>query len=85
MTYKEIKESLKDSDSSTIFVSCLVILLIVAALYFVLAWLLALAWNFVAPLFWESAPVLSTWHGLAIIFIIHILFAPFKRNNYDTK
>lgn len=85
MTSKEIKELFKGADTGTIFTSCLVILFMLAILYFVLAWLLALAWNLVAPLFWESAPVLSTWHGLAAIFIINILFAPFKRNNCNAE
>lgn len=50
-----------------------IVVLAIAAIYALGGVLLALAWNFAAPLFWTAAPQLSWLHGVAIVFLLGVL------------
>lgn len=38
-------------------------------------------WNWLAPLFWKTAPILTFWQAFGIFILLSIIAIPFKRNN----
>ena len=57
---------------------CVLILIIGAALAAFEGWIASLLWNWLAPLFWENAPVLGIWQAFGILVLINIIFGVFK-------
>lgn len=41
-------------------------------------------WNWLAPLFWKTAPILTYWQAFGIFILLAIIAAPFKNNNSKT-
>ena len=42
------------------------------------AWILELLWNWLAPIFWSNAPVLSFWQTFGILFLMQIIANMFR-------
>ena len=52
---------------------CLVALFFIAVLAIFEGWIFMLLWNWIAPMFWTTAPVLSIWHSIGILLFINII------------
>jgi hypothetical protein len=51
---------------------------IVIALTFLEAWGLQLLWNWLAPLFWKTAPILTYWQAFGCSVLLSIVGSAFK-------
>ena len=58
-------------------------IVIVIALTFLEAWGLQLLWNWLAPLFWKTAPILTYWQAFGCSILLSIIGSAFK--NHTTK
>lgn len=58
-------------------------IVIVIALTFLEAWGLQLLWNWLAPLFWKTAPILTYWQAFGCSVLLSIIGSAFK--NHTTK
>jgi len=45
-------------------------------------WIFSLLWNWLVPLFWTSAPILTIWQGFGILLLINLIF---RRHSSDNK
>ena len=41
-------------------------------------WIVSLLWNWLAPLFWSSAPILTVWQAFGILLLLDIIVNIFK-------
>ena len=41
-------------------------------------WIVSLLWNWLAPLFWSSAPILTVWQAFGILLLLNIIANIFK-------
>lgn len=41
-------------------------------------WIVSLLWNWLAPLFWSSAPILTVWQAFGILLLLNIIVNIFK-------
>ena len=48
-------------------------LIISLIIYFILALVIMLLWNYIIPIFWVSAPLLTYWQSFAIVMLIKII------------
>ena len=67
--------------NNNFFVGCLSILFIVIALGAIEGLVLMLLWNWLAPLFWSTAPILSFWQAWGILILLNLIFSPFKSSS----
>lgn len=67
--------------NNNFFVGCLSILLIIIALGAIEGLVLMLLWNWLAPLFWSTAPILSFWQAWGILVLLNLIFSPFKSSS----
>lgn len=56
-------------------------IVIVIALTFLEAWGLQLLWNWLAPLFWKTAPILTYWQAFGCSVLLSIIGSAFKSYN----
>jgi len=78
MDYEQIcKESLKGMNTTSIKIegcfSCLLTILIFAAVALFLGWVLMSLWNWLVPIFWVAAPILTYWQATGIVVLISII------------
>ena len=60
---------------------CLVALLIIVGLGIFEGWIFSLLWNWLVPLFWTNAPILTITQSIGILILFNILFSVFKRKD----
>ncbi len=53
-------------------------ILLFLGMYYLIGWLWASAWNYVAPLFWQAAPVLTVWQALVAMLLLSLIAGAFK-------
>ena len=53
-------------------------IVIVITLTFLEAWGLQLLWNWLAPLFWKTAPILTYWQAFGCSVLLSIIGSAFK-------
>jgi hypothetical protein len=58
--------------------SCFFALIVIVLLSFLEAWVLMLLWNWIAPIFWLSAPILTFWQAYGAMVLIQIIAGLFK-------
>ena len=51
---------------------CIIAILVIAA-FFLEGYVFMLLWNWIAPLFWSSAPELTFWQCIGIIILINLI------------
>lgn len=64
------------SSGGSIFAGVFGVILFIALVCAILAvgpWLFMLAWNFVAPVFWPAAPVLTFWVSFVALFVLGVI------------
>lgn len=57
---------------------CIIICVIVAALSFLEAWVVQLLWNWLAPIFWTTAPILTYWQAFGCCILVSIVGSAFR-------
>lgn len=78
MDYEQIcRKSPKDMNTTLITIegcsSCLLAILIFAAVALFLGWVLMSLWNWLVPIFWVAAPILTYWQATGIVVLISII------------
>ena len=57
---------------------CLATLLMISLFYGLGTYVAMSLWNWLIPLFWKTAPILTFWQTLGLMLLIHIILAPLK-------
>lgn len=57
---------------------CIVIGVMLVALSFLEAWVVQLLWNWIAPIFWQAAPVLTYWQAFGCCVLLSIIGSAFR-------
>jgi len=57
---------------------CIAIVVIIAALSFLEAWVVQLLWNWLAPIFWTTAPILTYWQAFGVCILLSIIGSAFR-------
>lgn len=52
---------------------CVITIIFIALLAIFEGWIFMLLWNWLTPLFWSSAPILSIWQSIGILFLVNII------------
>ena len=78
MDYEQIcKESLKNMNTTSITIegcsSCLLAILIFAVVTLFLGLVLMSLWNWLVPIFWVAAPILTYWQATGIVVLVSII------------
>ena len=64
--------------SNIITNGCIVIIVILVVLSFLEAWIVQLLWNWLAPIFWIAAPILTYWQAFGICILLSIIGSVFR-------
>ena len=64
---------------------CFLLGLLVIALSFLEAWGLQLLWNWLAPLFWKTAPILTYWQTFGCSVLLSIIGSVFKTHTTKSE
>lgn len=54
-------------------IGCVAAIVIVIGLVLFEGWAVAAIWNWIAPMFWQSAPVLNTWTAIGVMAVLSII------------
>ena len=57
---------------------CIVVIVILVVLSFLEAWVVQLLWNWLAPIFWATAPILTYWQAFGVCILLSIIGSAFK-------
>ena len=63
------------------FTGCLPILAVICAVAALEGWIFQLLWNWLVPMFWASAPILTFWQAFGVLILINIISYPFRNSN----
>ena len=64
--------------SNIITNGCIVVMAILVVLSFLEAWIVQLLWNWLAPIFWTTAPILTYWQAFGVCILISIIGSVFR-------
>ena len=62
------------------FIGCLGAILLVVVYAIFEGWIFMLLWNWLVPMFWTTAPILSIWESVGILFLINLISKIFFSN-----
>ena len=57
---------------------CIIVMIILVALSFLEAWVVQLLWNWLAPIFWTTAPILTYWQTFGVCILLSIIGSAFR-------
>ena len=57
---------------------CIVVMVILVVSSFLEAWIVQLLWNWLAPIFWTTAPILTYWQAFGVCILLSIIGSAFK-------
>ena len=57
---------------------CIVIMVILVVLSFLEAWVVQLLWNWLAPIFWATSPILTYWQAFGACILLSIIGSAFR-------
>ena len=60
---------------------CIVVIVILVVLCFLEAWVVQLLWNWLEPIFWTTAPILTYWQAFGVCILLSIIGSAFKSVN----
>ena len=63
-----------------LFIRIITVLLVTVLIAAFEGWIFSLLWNWLVPLFWTSAPVLTIWQGFGILLLINLIFGNYGEN-----
>ena len=58
--------------------SCILALVLIVLLSFLEAWVVQLLWNWIAPIFWTTAPILTYWQAFGCCILLSIIGSAFR-------
>lgn len=64
--------------SNIITNGCIVIIVILVVLSFLEAWIVQLLWNWLVPIFWTTAPILTYWQAFGVCILLSIIGSAFR-------
>lgn len=64
--------------SNIITSGCIVIMVILVVLSFLEAWIVQLLWNWLVPIFWTTAPILTYWQAFGACILLSIIGSIFR-------
>ena len=59
----------------------LITIVVVILLSLFTGWIFMLLWNWLAPIFWTAAPILTYWQAMGIMLILNIIGSFFKSSS----
>jgi len=59
-------------------ISCLLILAVIAGIDLLIFWGVQELWNWIVPLFWKTAPILTYWQAAGLVILLEIIGSFFK-------
>ena len=62
----------------TSFIGCLLIALLLLGVDLLIFWGVQELWNWLAPVFWAGAPILTYWQAAGVVILLEILGSFFK-------
>lgn len=65
----------------TFIFGCIGSLLLIALMAIFEGWIASLLWNWIAPIFWANAPVITIWQAIGILFLLNIVFSVFRNKS----
>lgn len=57
---------------------CIVIMVILVVLSFLEAWIVQFLWNWLVPIFWTTAPILTYWQAFGVCILLSIIGSAFR-------
>lgn len=57
---------------------CLIVTVILIVLSFLEALIVQLLWNWLIPIFWSTAPILTYWQALGVCILLSIIGSAFR-------
>ena len=60
---------------------CTLALIVIVVFVFVQAWIVQLLWNWLVPLFWTTAPILTYWQSFGCCILLGIIGGKFRSIN----
>lgn len=60
------------------FFSCLIVGVIIVAIDLLVFWGVQELWNWLVPLFWKTAPILTYWQAAGLVILLEIIGSFFK-------
>ena len=60
---------------------CLFLILVLVILVAIEGFVFMFLWNWLVPLFWNNAPILSFWQSCGILFLFNLIFSPLKKSS----
>lgn len=64
--------------SNIITSGCIVIMVILVVLSFLEAWVVQFLWNWLVPIFWTTAPILTYWQAFGVCILLSIIGSAFR-------
>ena len=64
---------------------CFLLIVLIIALSFFEAWCLQSLWNWMAPLFWKTAPILTYWQAFGCSVLLSIVGSAFKTHTTKSE
>ena len=52
---------------------CVITIIFIALMAIFEGWIFMLLWNWLTPMFWTSAPILTIWQSIGILFLVNII------------
>ena len=62
---------------------CAAICIVIVGLCFLEAWIFQLLWNWIVPVFWTTAPILTYWQAFGACVLISMIGSAFKSTNVN--
>lgn len=60
---------------------CLVAIIVIIILSFLEALIVQLLWNWLVPIFWSAAPILTYWQAFGACILLSIIGSAFRSSN----
>lgn len=64
--------------SNSITSGCIIVMVILIILDFLEAWVVQLLWNWLVPIFWTTAPILTYWQAFGVCILLSIVGSAFR-------
>lgn len=66
-------------------ITCLGLIIVIALISLFGGWIFMLLWNWVVPIIWTSAPILTFWQAWGISFLLTIIGNKFRSSNTSSS
>ena len=60
---------------------CIIVAIILILLSFLEAWVVQLLWNWIAPIFWAAAPILTYWQAFGCCVLLSFIGSAFRSHS----